>query len=173
MKAALWIFVLIIAPFVIAKGDQWRKRGIGDTWAWWKSENMPPELRSATLFLSEQDVSTTLPVPMHGRVDQVYQTKRGILIPLDTKLRQINHIYESDIIQLSVYQVILSHKYKVPVAKYGYVRTVVETADGDKVRYIKTTLLSEKEVVKLWHRYQSIRSGQVKPSCSCGGKFHM
>lgn len=110
---------------------------------------------------------------MHGRVDQVYQTKRGILIPLDTKLRQINHIYESDIIQLSVYQVILSHKYKVPVAKYGYVRTVVETADGDKVRYIKTTLLSEKEVVKLWHRYQSIRSGQVKPSCSCGGKFHM
>ncbi|ETS31972.1 hypothetical protein PTE_01728 [Photorhabdus khanii NC19] len=74
MKAILWIFVLIIAPFVIAKVDQWRKRGIGDTWAWWKSENMPPELRSATLFLSEQDVSTTLPVPMHGRVDQVYQT---------------------------------------------------------------------------------------------------
>ncbi|MCV5153199.1 hypothetical protein OFC46_25200, partial [Escherichia coli] len=40
-------------------------------------------------------------------------------------------------------------------------------------RYIKTNLLSEKEVVKLWHRYQSIRSGQVKTSCSCGGKFHM
>lgn len=75
--------------------------------------------------------------------------------------------------QLSVYRVILSHKYKAPVAKYGYVRTVVETADGDRVRYIKTNLLSEKEVVKLWHRYQSIRSGQVKTSCSCGGKFHM
>lgn len=81
MKAVLWIFVLIIAPFVIAKVDQWRKRGLGDTWAWWKSENMPYELRSATLFLSEQDVSTTLPVPMHGRVDQVYQTKGGVLIP--------------------------------------------------------------------------------------------
>ncbi|MEA0320188.1 hypothetical protein SNB88_06220, partial [Escherichia coli] len=63
--------------------------------------------------------------------------------------------------------------FKAPVAKYGYVRTVVETADGDRVRYIKTNLLSEKEVVKLWHRYQSIRSGQVKTSCSCGGKFHM
>lgn len=162
MKPVLWIFVLIIAPFVIAKVDQWRKRGIGDTWAWWKSENMPYELRSATLFLSEQDISTTQPVPMHGRVDQVYQTKNGVLIPLDTKLRQVNHIYESDIIQLSVYRVILSHKYKAPVAKYGYVRTVVETADGDRVRYIKTNLLSEKEVVKLWHRYQSIRSGQVK-----------
>ncbi|HGN8816189.1 hypothetical protein [Salmonella enterica] len=134
---------------------------------------MPYELRSATLFLSEQDISTTQPVPMHGRVDQVYQTKNGVLIPLDTKLRQVNHIYESDIIQLSVYRVILSHKYKAPVAKYGYVRTVVETADGDRVRYIKTNLLSEKEVVKLWHRYQSIRSGQVKTSCSCGGKFHM
>lgn len=45
MKPVLWIFVLIIAPFVIAKVDQWRKRGIGDTWAWWKSENMPYELR--------------------------------------------------------------------------------------------------------------------------------
>lgn len=99
--------------------------------------------------------------------------KLPLLIPLDTKLRQVNHIYESDIIQLSVYRVILSHKYKAPVAKYGYVRTVVETADGDRVRYIKTNLLSEKEVVKLWHRYQSIRSGQVKTSCSCGGKFHM
>lgn len=87
MKPVLWIFVLIIAPFVIAKVDQWRKRGIGDTWAWWKSENMPYELRSATLFLSEQDISTTQPVPMHGRVDQVYQTKNGVLIPLDTKLR--------------------------------------------------------------------------------------
>lgn len=82
---------------------------------------------------------------MHGRVDQVYQTKNGVLIPLDTKLRQVNHIYESDIIQLSVYRVILSHKYKAPVAKYGYVRTVVETADGDRVRYIKTNLLSEKK----------------------------
>lgn len=117
MKAVLWIFVLIIAPFVIAKVDQWRKRGIGDTWAWWKSENMPYELRSATLFLSEQDISTTQPVPMHGRVDQVYKAKNGVLIPLDTKLRQVNHIYESDIIQLSVYRVILSHKYKAPVAK--------------------------------------------------------
>ncbi len=58
MKAVLWIFVLIIAPFVIAKVDQWRKRGI-ETLAWWKSENMPYELRSATLFLSEQDISTT------------------------------------------------------------------------------------------------------------------
>jgi len=112
-------------------------------------------------------------VPMHGRVDQVYQTKGGVLIPLDTKLRQANHIFESDIIQLSVYRVILSHKYKAPVAKYGYVRTVVETADGDRVRYIKTNLLSEREVIKLWHRYQSIRYRKVKPTCSCGGKFHM
>lgn len=81
MKAVLWIFVLIIAPFVIAKVDQWRKRGIGDTWAWWKSENMPYELRSATLFLSEQDVSTTLPVPMHGRVDQCIKPKVGFSSP--------------------------------------------------------------------------------------------
>ncbi|ATW34792.1 hypothetical protein BJP43_10365 (plasmid) [Candidatus Williamhamiltonella defendens] len=32
-----------------------------------------------------------------------------------------------------------------------------------KISYIKTNLLSEKEVIKLWKRYQSIRSGQVKP----------
>ncbi|AWF23848.1 hypothetical protein ABVN75_01445 [Escherichia coli] len=74
MKAVLWIFVLIIAPFVIAKVDQWRKRGIGDTWAWWKSENMPYELRSATLFLSEQDISTTQPVPAYsGEVEQPFR----------------------------------------------------------------------------------------------------
>lgn len=81
MKPVLWIFVLIIAPFVIAKVDQWRKRGIGDTWAWWKSENMPYELRSATLFLSEQDISTTQPVPMHGRLIRCTKPRMGFSFP--------------------------------------------------------------------------------------------
>lgn len=173
MKVALWILALIVAPFLIAKVDQWRKRGIGDTLTWWKTENMPRELRNATLFLSEKDISTSVPVPIHGRVDQVYRTNKGLLVPLDTKLRPVSHIYESDIIQLSVYRLILLHQYKLPVANYGYVRTVVETNAGDKIRYIKTDLLSEKAVITLWRRYQSIRAGQYVPTCKCGGKFHM
>lgn len=172
MKLVLWIGALIIAPFVIAKVDLWRRRGIGDAWGWWETENMPHELRTATLFLSEQDIATSLPVQMHGRVDQVYKTKRGVLIPLDTKSRPMTRVYESDIIQISVYRIILLHQYNVPVANYGYVRTVTETSTGERVRYIKTKLLSERQVVKLWRRYQSIRSGLVTPSCTCGGDFH-
>lgn len=84
----------------------------------------------------------------------------------------MTRVYESDIIQLSVYRIILLHQYNVPVANYGYVRTVTETSTGERVRYIKTKLLSERQVVKLWRRYQSIRSGQVTPSCTCGGDFH-
>ncbi|EKT6517777.1 hypothetical protein [Escherichia coli] len=61
MKPVLWIFVLIIAPFVIAKVDQWRKRGIGDTWAWWKSENMPYELRSTYRKLKNQSIPLSTP----------------------------------------------------------------------------------------------------------------
>ena len=83
----------------------------------------------------------------------------------------MTRVYESDIIQLSVYRIILLHQYNVPVANYGYVRTVTETSTGERVRYIKTKLLSERQVVKLWRRYQSIRSGQVTPSCTCGGDF--
>jgi len=61
MKLVLWIGALIIAPFVIAKVDLWRRRGIGEAWGWWETENMPHELRTATLFLSEQDIATSLP----------------------------------------------------------------------------------------------------------------
>lgn len=57
MKLVLWIGALIIAPFVIAKVDLWRRRGIGDAWGWWETENMPHELRTATLFLSGRTCS--------------------------------------------------------------------------------------------------------------------
>ena len=59
MKLVLWIGALIIAPFVIAKVDLWRRRGIGEAWGWWETENMPHELRTATLFLSERDIATS------------------------------------------------------------------------------------------------------------------
>ncbi|AIJ10649.1 Hypothetical protein ETEE_p1058 (plasmid) [Edwardsiella anguillarum ET080813] len=103
----------------------------------------------------------------------MFKTKRGILIILDTKSRGAHRIYSSDIIQLSAYQLILKHQYSYPVAKYGYVRTVVEDAYGEKVRYLKVKLLSDREVIKLWQRYQDIHSGTVHPSCYCGGRFHM
>jgi len=172
----LWAFILIVVPFIIAKVDQWRKRGISDAVAWWDSEGMPDELRNATLFLSEENISTTNPMPMHGRVDQVYKTKNSflgcLLIPVETKFRKKNQTYDSDIIQLSVYRVILSHQYKAPVAKYGYVRTVTKENGKDNVCYHRENLLSEEEVVKLWQHYQSIRSGELQTLCSCGGNFH-
>ncbi len=103
------------------------------------------ELRSATLFFVRTGhINHT--AGAHARQGLIRCTKprMGFSFPWTPSCAEVNHIYESDIIQLSVYRVILSHKYKAPVAKYGYVRTVVETADGDRVRYIKTNLLSEK-----------------------------
>ena len=173
MNIVLLLVSLIVAPFLIAKVDLWRKKHLHEVLSWWSEENMPNELRNATLFLCEEDVATTLPVPLHGRVDQVFLSKKKVLIPLDTKLRKDNRIFESDVIQLSVYRVILKNQFNLEVSDYGYVRTVVPQPDGkNKVRYIRTKLLNEKKVVSLYYKYQAIRQGLIKTSCSCEGLFH-
>lgn len=180
-ETVLWVLALVVAPLLVAKADLWRKsvqllrsREMNAIWDWWEQENMPRELRGATLFLNEQDISTTEPVALHGRVDQVFKTAKGVLVPVDTKTRGSTCIFKSDIIQLSVYRVILEAKFgsQYKVSKRGYVRVVIHTGDEECVRYMPVELLPERRVVVLWHRYSALRSGEMKGECSCDGHLH-
>lgn len=177
----LWAAALILAPFLISRADLWRKsvrllrsREMNELRRWWERENMPRELRGATLFLNEQEISATEPVALHGRVDQVFKTRNDVLVPVDTKTRRSTCIFKSDIIQLSVYRVILERKFghQYKVSKRGYVRVVIESGDEEVVRYMPVELMPERKVVGLWHRYSALKQGGSKGECTCGGALH-
>lgn len=129
--------------------QRWRRHTTDDVAGWFADENMPVVLRKAELFMSEQEISTDSPIPLHGRVDQVFLTKHGLLIPVDTKTRDTHRVYESDIWQLGVYAVILQARYRYPVCSYGFVRTVLRTETTRDVRYHAVRLPSLQNVIRM------------------------
>lgn len=130
-------------------------------------EVLPEPLIGAQVVLSESDIATVLPVPMHGRVDQVFYAK-GWLVPVDTKTRKVPRVYMKDVIQLSVYAFILARisaqvfGRPVPVASTGYVRCV----NGREVTYLPVKLLPSSQIVTLWNRYWVLKKGglQARPT---------
>jgi ATP-dependent exoDNAse (exonuclease V) beta subunit len=180
-KLLLALAALLFVPFLIAKADLWHRKSTKSIRAhdqviklWWQNESMPRVLRNARIFLNEEEISTSRPVPLHGRVDQVFQTDDHTLILVDTKTRRFNRVYKSDIIQLSVYRTILKNRYRsqYPVSNQAYVRVVVQSGNQKKVYYRQVTLLTEDEVVDLWRRYTAIKTGRKRPTCTCNGHLH-
>ena len=99
----------------------WQQRHQGARAQWESSENRPALLRQARLLMSEKPIRCRKPVPLHGRVDQVYQLANGEVCIVDSKSRRIPRVYPSDIIQGSVYATILrANGYTVHAQ--GYVR---------------------------------------------------
>lgn len=69
---------------------------------------------------------------------------------VDTKCRQHACVYQSDVIQLSVYRTILANTQGLRVASYGYVRCVgTDPRGGRTVIYLKASLLPDKAVLDL------------------------
>lgn len=177
----LWLIALVAMPVVIAKVDGWRQKfSEADNVAslertrWLNGERMPRELRTSTLFMSEIDLRISEPRPLHGRVDQVFLTEAKELLLIDTKTRSEFRVYDSDVIQLSAYRLMLDRlygsKYKIPCR--AYVRVVVCNNGKEYVQYIPTTLLTEPKVVTLFDRYTLLKLGKVPGRCKCGGALH-
>lgn len=121
-------------------------------WAWMRRENMPTELRSATLVLNEERLTCDAPVPMVGQPDQVYALLDGDLVIVDTKVRKWARAYKKDIAQLSVNRMLLLHSDHPAIAgrqvkPYGYIR-VESSLRG--VTYIRVDLRSQSEVFHWW-----------------------
>lgn len=181
VKIILWLLTLVAAPLLVARADLWRKAmrpvmtgQVARRILWWRKEGMPLELRSSTLLLNEAEISTREPVPLHGRTDQVFLTDKGKLVLVDTKTRDHFQVYESDIIQLSVYAVILGRCYAGThrVSKTGYVRVVIVKDGRELVRYLRVRLLPERKVIALYQRHGQIVSGLRQRRCTCDGVFH-
>lgn len=149
--AALLMGAVCSVPFALAAAHKWYARTTNGWGRWQDDENMPCELTSGALYMSEQSISMSYPFALHGQVDQVFVTKAGTLVPVETKTRKRHKAYKSDIWQLSVYAAIISrpmrnHPYKI--SNYGYVRTVVQTANKRSVKYHLVRLVSPKGVFR-------------------------
>lgn len=140
--------------------------------AWKYLEGMPEDLAGGELMMSEVEIETALPVPMHGRVDQVYRSANGLVVPVDSKLRGRARVEPGDIVQLSVYGFILRHGFRDgelggAVAPYGYVRAAM----GVRAQYLPVRLLNDEAMIAIYNRWVAVRdgvAGQVR--FSVGGK---
>jgi hypothetical protein len=126
---------------------------------------MPAEIACSRLVFSERTFQTDLPVPLSARVDQVYLTEQGVLVPIETKRRHATKIWPADVIELSVQAVVLANHRDVRrvsrrVADYGYVRIAPE---GRQPTYLRTPLLPSEQVALIHDRYFDLHAGRVQP----------
>lgn len=156
--AALIIVLLGYAAFLIWSKRRRRRMAT----SFFVDDNTPIELRESTLYGSEVYVSCVKPVPLGGVYDQLYQTISNNLILADTKTRNKPYVYESDVIQLSAYRVILENSVEFNnrrIANYGYMRLVCKGV----THYKKVDLMTEEDVVALYDRREALYAGSIDP----------
>tara|TARA_R110001606_G_C15404703_1_gene654220 strand:+ start:13242 stop:13787 length:546 start_codon:yes stop_codon:yes gene_type:complete len=125
---------------------------------WLLVENMPEELRNAKLVASEKYFSVAHPRKMHGTLDQLYRLTNKHHALVDSKTRSRHTVYKKDIVQLSVYKVILERN-GFKMADYAYFRVV--TPKG--IKYIKELLLTEEETVAEYDNAKNVLTGKKEP----------
>lgn len=126
---------------------------------------MPEELALATLVLSESKLFVAGPNAIVCRVDQVYETQDGRLIPVESKTRTRNVVFDTDRVELSIQAYMLRHAApgrlrRCRSSEYGYVR--IRHPEGG-VRYHRSRLLSDEAVLSLRQRRLDLETGRVEP----------
>ena len=125
-------------------------------------KNPPPEnyLKNATLFSNEEMISCTDPVHLVGIPDLVYETHDGYLYVVDIKTRRDLRVYYSDVIQISVYALILATIHgRDKVLRTGYI--LLKKNRDDVGKYVRLELLTEEEVCKLYDRFIGIENSSI------------
>jgi hypothetical protein len=119
---------------------------------WWRRSRRKPKLSP---YMLERFLQITDPVPLCGKPDVVWQTYDGTLIVGDYKSRDNQQVYQSEVIQLSVYKLLVEKTQHRPVADYGFIHF--------KNRWVKVALMTDQEVITLYRRYWNVKEGRSKP----------
>ncbi|MEL6278277.1 MAG: PD-(D/E)XK nuclease family protein [Pseudomonadota bacterium] len=125
------------------------------------NEERPAELRGAKLLLNERLIQISNPIPLSGRPDQVWRTRDGVLVLIDTKTRRTPRVYEYDRVQLSAYAMLLRHswvKRRGDVAPYGFIRFKSENG----VRFVRVLLYDDEHIFDLYDRFQDVARSSSK-----------
>lgn len=119
---------------------------------WWLRSRRKPKLSP---YMLERFLKITDPIPLCGKPDVVWKTRNGTLIVGDYKSRENQQVYESEVIQLSVYKLLIEKTQNKPVADYGFIHF--------KNRYMKKVhLMKETEIIALYHSYWDVINGEVE-----------
>lgn len=126
---------------------------------------MPAEIAAGVLVTSEQYFRTRYPKPLGAQVDQVYATRDGYLVPVETKRRYRKRITNYDLIELSTQAAVLRTARPKALAKYtvatwGYVRVVNELRHPS---YLRVSLLDDDQLVQIYDRFWDLQNGRVQP----------
>lgn len=117
--------------------------------------------RSLSVYFTERPMEMTDPIAVCGTPDVVWIEKRtGTLIVGDYKSRASQQVYDSDVIQLSVYRLLLRHSQRKPVADYGF----IHFHNGRRKR---VKLMNERDVIRLYERYIDLITGKATPKRVC------
>ena len=150
MDWVIAIIALVALFIVISRIDE--KKSNKERVQWEEKENIPDALKGMELFMSEEIIQCDHPLPLRGRVDQVYRSAGGDLCIVDTKHRKNAAVYESDRIQCSVYAFILRAN-NMPVRNTAYLRI---SMNDDGVRYIPLKLYEENKIIQIYNRRKEI-----------------
>lgn len=124
---------------------------------------LPLIFNGARCVMNEQNISTQHPIALHGRIDQLFKLANGHHIIVDTKNRGYNKVFPSDLVQLSVYAMILASK------GYSMHPTAYLRITGTKHPiYAVVKLLKSEQVIKMSQHYWLIKDGHHRPVCTCG-----
>ncbi|AIF51644.1 PD-(D/E)XK nuclease family protein [Pelosinus sp. UFO1] len=119
---------------------------------WWLRSRRKPKLSP---YMLERFLKITDPIPLCGKPDVVWKARDGTLIVGDYKSRENQQVYESEVIQLSVYKLLIEKTQNKPVADYGFIHF--------KNRYMKKVYLKkETEIISLYHSYWDVVNGEVE-----------
>jgi hypothetical protein len=119
---------------------------------WWIRSRRKAKLSP---YMLERFLKITEPVPLCGKPDVVWKTYDGTLIVGDYKSRDNHQVYQSEVIQLSVYKLLVEKTQNRTVTDYGFIHF--------KNRRVKVHLMTEKEVITLYRRYWNVKEGRTKP----------
>lgn len=135
--------------------------------AWWNASAerrlRPWALRRAVLVYMEKTFRTQHPAPFVAKVDRVYRRNDGSLVLVELKTREIDRVYLSDIIQLSVQKLAIEMETNQSVESHAFV-TIVKGAGRGVARSHRVPLLPAEEIAALERRRRAILMGQALPT---------
>ena len=161
MGTLLGIGLIVLALVLISRQPVGVRRAGGRGYGEQERQFQPAEIANGVLVLSEHYLRCDLPRRFGARVDQVYLTPDGILVQVDTKTGFRREVRRADLVELSVQASVLRHSTSASrpagnVATWGYVRKV---APGRSPVYLRTQLLTDRELVEIYDRYWLVEGG--------------